>query len=155
MYDPGCRGSNLYLRGSFFSTDELTSFNTTSRTFSVYYPDTRPDRKDPRYSIVASINAKWKDWQSLTDKEYAKEKNRLCEESVTALEKIIPDVRDKIDHLEAATPRTIQYYTQHASGASFGTKFEDWTSLHNYQSMHQAFITLDPLGSYVRLAWND
>ena len=107
-----------------FSTDELTSFNTTSRTFSVYYPDTRPDRKDPRYSIVASINAKWKDWQSLNDEEYAKEKNRLCEESVTALEKIIPDVRDKIDHLEAATPRTIQYYTQHASGASFGTKFE-------------------------------
>jgi len=107
-----------------FSTEELTSFNTTSRTFSVYYPDTRPERKDPRYSIVASINAKWKDWQSLTDEQYAKEKNRLCEESVTALEKIIPDVRDKIDHLEAATPRTIQYYTQHASGASFGTKFE-------------------------------
>lgn len=107
-----------------FSTEELTSFNTTSRTFSVYYPDTRPERKDPRYSIVASINAKWKDWQSLTDEQYLKEKNRLCEESVTALEKIIPDVRNKIDHLEAATPRTIQYYTQHASGASFGTKFE-------------------------------
>ena len=107
-----------------FSTDELTSFNTTSRTFSVYYPDTRPDRKDPRYSIVASINAKWTDWQNLTEEEYKKEKNRLCEESVDALEKIIPDVREKIDHLEAATPRTIKYYTQHAAGASFGTKFE-------------------------------
>ena len=107
-----------------FSTDELTSFNTTSRTFSVYYPDTRPDRKDPRYSIVASINAKWTDWQNLTEKEYKKEKNRLCEESVDALEKIIPDIREKIDHLEAATPRTIKYYTQHAAGASFGTKFE-------------------------------
>lgn len=107
-----------------FSTDELTSFNTTSRTFSVYYPDTRPDRKDPRYSIVASINAKWTDWQNLTEEEYKKEKNRLCEESVDALEKIIPDVREKIEHLEAATPRTIKYYTQHAAGASFGTKFE-------------------------------
>ena len=107
-----------------FSTDELTSFNTTSRTFSVYYPDTRPDRKDPRYSIVASINAKWTDWQNLSEKEYKKEKNRLCEESVDALEKIIPDIREKIDHLEAATPRTIKYYTQHAAGASFGTKFE-------------------------------
>ena len=107
-----------------FSTDELTSFNTTSRTFSVYYPDTRPDRKDPRYSIVASINAKWTDWQNLTEKEYKKEKNRLCEESVDALEKIIPDIREKIDHLEAATPRTIKYYTQHAAGTSFGTKFE-------------------------------
>ncbi|HAD20859.1 MAG TPA: phytoene dehydrogenase [Opitutae bacterium] len=107
-----------------FSTDELTDFHTTSRTFSVYYPDTRPDRKEPRYSIVASINAKWQDWQKLPDEEYAQAKNRLCEESVVALEKIIPDIRDKIDHLEAATPRTIQHYTHHASGASFGTKFE-------------------------------
>ena len=107
-----------------FSTDELTDFHTTSRTFSVYYPDTRPERKEPRYSIVASINAKWKDWQKLSDEEYVKAKNRLCEESVVALEKIIPDIRDKIDHLEAATPRTIQHYTHHASGASFGTKFE-------------------------------
>ena len=69
-----------------FSTEELTDFNTTSRTFSVYYPDTRPERKEPRYSIVASINAKWKDWQNLTNDEYEKEKNRLCEESVDALE---------------------------------------------------------------------
>jgi all-trans-retinol 13,14-reductase len=107
-----------------FSTDELTDFHTTSRTFSVYYPDTRPDRKEPRYSIVASINAKWQDWQKLSDEDYNQAKNRLCEESVVALEKIIPDIRDKIDHLEAATPRTIQHYTHHASGASFGTKFE-------------------------------
>jgi phytoene dehydrogenase-like protein len=107
-----------------FSTDELTDFHTTSRTFSVYYPDTRPDRKEPRYSIVASINAKWQDWQKLSDEDYKQAKNRLCEESVVALEKIIPDIRDKIDHLEAATPRTIQHYTHHASGASFGTKFE-------------------------------
>ena len=107
-----------------FSTDELTDFHTTSRTFSVYYPDTRPDRKEPRYSIVASINAKWHDWQKLSDEDYNQAKNRLCEESVVALEKIIPDIRDKIDHLEAATPRTIQHYTHHASGASFGTKFE-------------------------------
>ncbi len=107
-----------------FSTDELTSFNTSSRTFSVYYPDTRPERKEPRYSIVASINAKWQDWQNLSDDEYAKAKERLCEESVVALEKIIPGIRTKIDHLEAATPRTIKHYTRHASGASFGTKFE-------------------------------
>ncbi|RME69310.1 MAG: phytoene dehydrogenase, partial [Verrucomicrobia bacterium] len=34
----------------------------------------------------------------------------------------IPGVRDKIDHMEAATPRTIERYTLHPS--SFGTKFE-------------------------------
>ena len=107
-----------------FSTEELTDFHTTSRTFSIYYPDTRPHRKDPRYSIVASINAKWKDWDKLSEESYQKEKQRLCDESMDALEKIIPDIRSKVDHIEAATPRTIKYYTQHASGASFGTKFE-------------------------------
>ena len=107
-----------------FSTDELTDFKTTSRTFSIYYPDTRPHRKDPRYSIVASINANWKDWKNLSESEYNSAKERLCEESVVALEKIIPDIRNKIEHLEAATPRTIRHYTQHADGATFGTKFE-------------------------------
>jgi phytoene dehydrogenase-like protein len=41
-----------------------------------------------------------------------------------ALEKYVPKIRDKIDHLEAATPKTFQRYTLHLSGASFGTKFE-------------------------------
>jgi len=109
---------------SQFSTEELTDFNTTSRTFSIYYPDTRPHRKNPKYSIVASINAKWEDWKDLTEQEYQVAKKRLCDESLVALEKIIPDIRGKIEHIEAATPRTIRHYTQHADGATFGTKFE-------------------------------
>ena len=76
------------------------------------------------YSIVASINAKWKDWSNLSAEQYEVEKNRLCEESLCALEKIIPGIRSKIDHIEAATPKTIKHYTQHNNGASFGTKFE-------------------------------
>jgi len=107
-----------------FSSEELTDFHTTSRTFSVYYPDTRPKRKNPRCSIVASINAKWKDWNKLSEEEYVQAKERLIEESLVALEKIIPDIREHIDHLEAATPRTIEHYTRHAEGATFGTKFE-------------------------------
>ena len=107
-----------------FSTDELADFHTSSRTFSIYYPDTRPHRKEPRYSIVASLNAKWKDWANLSESEYIKAKQRLCDESIIALEKIVPDIRTKIEHIEAATPRTIKHYTQHANGATFGTKFE-------------------------------
>jgi len=107
-----------------FSTDELADFHTSSRTFSIYYPDTRPHRKEPRYSIVASLNAKWKDWANLSESEYIKAKQRLCEESIIALEKIVPDIRSKIEHIEAATPRTIKHYTRHANGATFGTKFE-------------------------------
>ena len=32
--------------------------------------------------------------------------------------------REKIDHIEAATPRTVNYYTKSMQGTSFGTKFE-------------------------------
>ena len=107
-----------------FSSDELTHFHTKSRTFSVYYPETRPHLKDKRYAIVASLNAKWEDWANLSDEEYKREKERLCEESLDSLERFIPDIRSKIDHVEAATPRTINYYTRHVGGTSFGTKFE-------------------------------
>lgn len=106
-----------------FSNEELTRMGTTSRTFSVYYPETRP-HEGKRYAIVASVNAKWEDWESLSEEEYFCKKEKLCEETVVALEKLIPDVRAKINWLEAATPRTIKKYTRHMEGTSFGTKFE-------------------------------
>jgi all-trans-retinol 13,14-reductase len=105
-----------------FSSTELTDFHTTSRTFSVYYPDTRPG--SDRYTVVASINGNHADWQKLSEADYGREKTRLIEESLTALEKYIPGVRAKIDWMEAATPRTIERYTTHFGGTSFGTKFE-------------------------------
>lgn len=105
-----------------FSSDELVDFNTTSRTFSVYYPDTRPELG--RTTIVTSINATFEDWDKLSDEEYEFHKKRIIEESVVALEKYIPDVRSKISHLEAATPKTVESYTRHPLGTSFGTKFE-------------------------------
>lgn len=107
-----------------YSIKELTSIQTTSHTFSVYYPETRPHLKEPRYAVVASLNARWDEWNDLSESEYEAEKNRLCEECVTSLESFIPDVRAKIDHLEAATPRTVNHYTKSMQGTSFGTKFE-------------------------------
>jgi all-trans-retinol 13,14-reductase len=105
-----------------FSSEELTDFRTTSRTFSVYYPDTRPGLD--RYAVVVSINARYEDWNRLSDEEYEVQKRRLIEESLVALEKHIPGVREKIDWMEAATPCTVERYTTHAGGTSFGTKFE-------------------------------
>jgi phytoene dehydrogenase-like protein len=40
------------------------------------------------------------------------------------LEKYVPDIREKADYFEAATPRTFKRYTLHPTGSSFGTKFE-------------------------------
>ena len=107
-----------------YTIGELTSINTSSHTFSVYYPETRPHTKQPRYTVVASLNARWDEWNALSDEEYEKEKQRLCDECLASLETFIPGVSEKIDHIEAATPRTVNYYTKSMQGTSFGTKFE-------------------------------
>lgn len=107
-----------------FSSRELVDLHTTSRTYSVYYPDTRPHTKAPRYAIVTSINQQWEQWNQLSPDDYAAHKARLIEESYVGLEKYIPDIRSKVDWIEAATPRTVERYVRHWEGASFGTKFE-------------------------------
>jgi phytoene dehydrogenase-like protein len=103
-----------------FSSEELIDVRTRSRTFSLYYPDTRPG--SDRYTVVCSLNARYEDWKNMSEEEYEGHKQRLIDESIDALEEFIPGVRAKIDHTEAATPRTIEHYTRHPS--SFGTKFE-------------------------------
>jgi phytoene dehydrogenase-like protein len=105
-----------------FDPQELRSKNTTSRSFSIYYPQIRPG--SDMYSIVASSNASYDDWANLSEEEYRNSKEDLIQRTLNALEKYIPKIRDKIDHMEAATPKTFQRYTLHLSGASFGTKFE-------------------------------
>lgn len=105
-----------------FSSEELVDLHTQSRTFSIYYPEARPGHD--RLAIVASLNARYEDWTRLPEAEYQVEKQRLIEEALGSLERFIPNVRGKIEHVEAATPRTISYYTRHMGGTSFGTKFE-------------------------------
>jgi phytoene dehydrogenase-like protein len=105
-----------------FDPSELRSRYTTSRTFSFYYPAIRPGHD--RFTIVASNNANYDDWAYLSPGEYRIAKQELIEATLASLEKYLPDVRDKIDYIEAATPKTFQRYTLHVKGSSFGTKFE-------------------------------
>jgi all-trans-retinol 13,14-reductase len=100
----------------------LRSRNITSRTFSFYYPDTRPG--SDMYAIVASTNANYQDWANLSPEEYKASKKDLIESTLTVLDKYVPGVREKIDYVEAATPKTFERYTLHPNGTSFGTKFE-------------------------------
>jgi phytoene dehydrogenase-like protein len=106
-----------------FRTELLLSRDITSRTFSFYYPDTRPNGKG-RCLIVSSTNANYEDWANLSEAEYETSKRELVETTLQALEKYVPDCRRRIVHAEASTPRTFQHYTKHIDGASFGTKFE-------------------------------
>jgi phytoene dehydrogenase-like protein len=105
-----------------FDSNELLEIETQSKTFSLYYPKTRPGHD--RYTIVASMNAKFEDWNSLSDERYKQEKEKLIGRTIVDLERYIPEIREKLDWVEAATPKTFNRYTLHTTGTSFGTKFE-------------------------------
>ncbi len=105
-----------------FSPDKLISKDTASRTFSVYYPEIRPGSND--YTVVASMNARYEDWNNLNKNEYQREKQKMVETTLDALNKYIPGIRQRLDYVDAATPKTFEHYTLHGGGSSFGTKFE-------------------------------
>lgn len=105
--------------------ERLLDLKVSSRTFSVYYPkESRPQEPDARVAIVSSTNCLYDDWKKLTPEEYQAEKAFMIEETLKGLEAFIPDIRDKLEIIEAATPLTVERYTLHPKGSSFGTKFE-------------------------------
>jgi phytoene dehydrogenase-like protein len=106
-----------------FRTDLLLSRDITSRTYSFYYPSTRPQGR-PRCLIVSSTNARYEDWANLPEAEYEASKLDLIEKTLDHLNGYLPNIRERLAHVEAATPKTFQHYTKHVAGASFGTKFE-------------------------------
>lgn len=105
-----------------FDTDKILGKHITSRTFSIYYPEHRPPHK--RFAIVSSTNARYEDWKNLSKVEYEQEKQKMIEETLDVLDHYVPGIRQKLDYIEAATPLTVENYTLHQKGASFGTKFE-------------------------------
>jgi phytoene dehydrogenase-like protein len=126
-----------------FASDEMKKIDTKSRTFSVYYPKTRPDN-DSDYTIVASMNGNYDDWVKFSDDEYKQEKDKMIERCLNDLERYVPGVRDKIDTIESATPKTFHRYTLHTKGTSFGTKFE---GLGISRSLHKEIGGLFHVGS--------
>jgi phytoene dehydrogenase-like protein len=105
-----------------FRTELLLSRDVTSRTYSFYYPKTRPGAD--RFLIVASTNARYEDWAGLDTESYRRAKQELIDSTLEDLSKRVPDIRRKLAWIECATPLTFARYTRHLQGASFGTKFE-------------------------------
>ena len=120
--DESCGDLLFSSTAPLFRTELLLSRNITSRTYSFYYPRTRPG--SDRSLIVSSTNANYDDWASMPEEEYQASKQELIETTLDAITKYVPDIRQKLDHVEASTPRTFEHYTKHVMGASFGTKFE-------------------------------
>lgn len=106
-----------------FNTDLVLSPKVGSQTFSVYTPEMRPGGPD-RYAIVSSSNARYEDWKKLSEHEYKEQKSYVIERALRGLERLIPGVREMVDTIDCSTPLTVERYTHHKKGASFGTKFE-------------------------------
>ncbi len=123
MLDENRCGDLLFTStASEFDSTMLLDRNITSRTFSFYYPKTRAGTN--RCYVVSSTNAHFRDWSELTQDEYQKQKRDLIANTVSYLEKYVPNARENLDWTEAATPCTFARYTEHWAGASFGTKYE-------------------------------
>jgi phytoene dehydrogenase-like protein len=120
--DESCGDLLFSSKAPLFRTELLLSRDTTSRTFSFYYPHTRPGSN--RSTIVASANARYSDWAGLPKEDYEAAKQALIEDTLTDLERYVPDIRAKLDWSECGTPTTFARFTKHWEGASFGTKFE-------------------------------
>ncbi len=120
--DESCGDLLFSSTAPLFRTEALLSRDVTSRTYSFYYPRTRPG--SDRSLIVSSTNANYRDWASLPEDEYQASKQDLIESTLAAIETYVPDIRANLDYVEASTPRTFEHYTRHLEGASFGTKFE-------------------------------
>lgn len=121
-FDDSCGDLLFHSEHKGFDIDAMLSRKVSSRTFSFYYPSTRPGSN--RWLVVSSTNANYRDWADLPEAEYEAEKKDLIETTLDCLETYVPDIRQKLDHAEAATPRTFEHYTRHLAGSSFGTKFE-------------------------------
>lgn len=121
-FDDSCGDLLFHSEHDGFDIDAILSMDVSSRTFSFYYPQTRPG--SDRWMIVSSTNANYRDWADLSEDDYQAAKKHLEETTLDCLEQYVPDIRAKLDHIEAATPRTFEHYTKHIAGSSFGTKFE-------------------------------
>ena len=123
MIDEAVCGDLLFSStAATFRTDMLLSRDVTSRTYSFYYPRTRPGQRP--LVIVSSTNANYADWAGLSKEDYAAGKQAMIDDTLDAVAKYVPDIRGKLAWTECATPLTFERYTRHLDGASFGTKFE-------------------------------
>jgi len=108
------------------------------------YPDTRPGSAGTRSSPRST--GLYSDWNALSEAEYAPRRTAWSRRRSSRWRSSSRAVREKIDWKEAATPRTIERYTTHFGGTSFGTKFEGLRYQWTCRSSFPACSTPGPVG---------
>ncbi len=105
-----------------FDPPSMRDLHGESQALTFYYPEHRPGSK--RFAVTSTMNASWDDWNGFSAEEYEAAKERLIEGTLEVLDRQVPGIREKVGHMEAATPRTLAFYAQHPRGTSYGTRHE-------------------------------
>ena len=75
-FDPALGDLLFHSEHSGFDAGAMLSKHVSSRTFSFYYPQTRPG--SDRWLIVSSTNANYADWAGLPEEQYEADKADLA-----------------------------------------------------------------------------
>ncbi len=59
-------------------------------------------------------------WKDLNRDEYKRQKEKIANILVNRLEKIVPNIREQIEYVEVATPKTNEKYTLNPEGTPYG-----------------------------------
>lgn len=117
------RGDILFINKDPFNPNDIIRERPGCISYTMYYPHVRANRFNSM-TIGSTQLASWDNWKDLSDEAYAEKKQDLIESTLDHLQLEIPDIRDRIEFVNAATPRTMQRYTAQENGAIYGTKFE-------------------------------
>lgn len=87
----------------------------------IHYSAMDPDMAPAGKSVIATIRNEFiTAWKGLSDDEYRAKKSDVTAEIVTDLDARFPGIRDHIEVIEVATPRTMTRYTNNRDGAFNG-----------------------------------
>ncbi|MDQ0273726.1 phytoene desaturase family protein [Cytobacillus purgationiresistens] len=88
------------------------------------------------------------DWNKLNKEEYLQKKKEITQIYLDRLEKIYPGIKEKVKHIELATPLTVERYTGHTKGAIYGA------AQTVEQSLHRSLPQMTPIPQlYLVGAW--
>ncbi|MZQ80572.1 NAD(P)-binding protein [Paenibacillus sp. 5J-6] len=86
------------------------------------YENIIPEYQNKKVSTLTMMQlCSSEDWIHLSEEDYRSKKAELMQLYLNKLEALYPGIKEKILHMELATPRTIMRYTNHPNGAIYGS----------------------------------
>jgi prolycopene isomerase len=92
----------------------------------------------------------YKDWENLNKVQYLHKKEEVANLYLERLEKVYPGIKEKVKHIELATPLTVTRYTGHTNGAIYGAAQTVNQSLHRSLPQFTPIPKLYLVGAWTR-----